>query len=137
MARVINLEDPLSDEDRKYLVDRCRWAQLAQADGLNSPKEAQRRAAARLTPDGSLAAPTVVLGGTPEVPQEPSGDPLADKPYEEWPHAALQEELKARQQEAMDAGMPEAEAKEKYKAGGKSAELVQRLKDDDATAPPL
>lgn len=135
MARVINLEEPLSTEDRQYLVDRCRWAQLAQADGLDSPKEAQRRAAQKLTPDGSLAAPTIVVGGPPPEPQEVTGDPLADKPYGEWPYKALQEELKVRQQIALEEGMPEAEAKEKYKAGGTQVELVQRLEDDDAAAP--
>jgi hypothetical protein len=130
MARVIDLTKPLNAEDRKYLQDRCRWKDIATADALESPQEAVQKAEEELTPDGSRAAPTVVVGGAPVSPAA-GDDPLADKPYSEWPYAALQEELKARQQEAIDAGVPVEEARETYKAGGKAPELVARLEADD------
>lgn len=134
MARKINLEEPLSAEDRRYLVDRCRWAQLALADGLGSPQEAQRQAeAARLkrpSPGPDPQPATVVTGGAPPEPTA-TGDDLDNKPYEEWPYTALQEELKVRKQEAVDAGMDADEANRLYAAGGKTSELVARLVADD------
>lgn len=132
MSRQIDLTKPLSDEDRKYLQDRCRWRDIATADALDSPQEAAQEAEKELSPDGSLAAPTVVAGGAPVVPQ--GGDPLEGVPYAEWPYKALQEELKARKVEALDTGMDQAEADELYKAGGTQTELVKRLEDDDARA---
>lgn len=133
MSRNIDLTQPLSDEDRKYLQDRCRWRDIATADALDSPQEAVKEAEEALAPDGSLAAPTVVAGGTPVVPPQ-GDDPLANLPYSDWPYRALQEELRARKAEALDNGMDQAEADELYKAGGTATELAARLDADDERA---
>lgn len=34
MSREVNLEQELSDRDRKYLEDRGRWSDIAAADGI-------------------------------------------------------------------------------------------------------
>jgi hypothetical protein len=34
MSRQIDITQPLSDEDRKYLEDRCEWSKLAQNEAL-------------------------------------------------------------------------------------------------------
>lgn len=141
MSREIDLTKELSAEDRQYLVDRDRWRALATADGHDDPERAKRDAVAANELTQTRRPPTVVTheavveeANQQQAAAQENADPLADKPYEEWPYSALQEELKARLQEALDAGMAEADARERYKAGGKQADLAQRLTDDDAVS---
>ena len=136
MAREIDLTKKLSDFDRQYLVDRDRWRDLALADGHEDIERAKRDAVERNDLTQGRRPPTLV--GEAAVVEEANAqqaqgpvDPLADKPYEEWPYKALQEELKVRKQEAVDAGMEQSEADELYKAGGAQADLVRRLEADD------
>lgn len=135
MSRKIDLSEPLSDEDRAYLVDRDRWRDLALADGHEDMDRAKREASEANDITQGRRPPTLV-GEAARVQAAnaeptPPADPLADLPYDQWPYKALQEEVKVRLQEALDAGVPEVEAREKFKAGGNTATLVKLLQDDD------
>lgn len=136
MSRKIDLTEPLSDEDRQYLVARDRWRDLALADGHEDVDRAKREASEANDITQGRRPPTVVgeaaivQAANEQAAQEPV-DPLADVPYSEWPYKALQEEIKVRLQLALDAGVPEVEAREKFKAGGNTATLVKILEDDD------
>lgn len=135
MSREIDLSKPLSDYDRQYLVDRDRWRDLALADGHEDIARAKREATEANDITQGRRPPTLVgeAARVQEANAAPApADPLADQPYSEWPYKALQEEIKARLQEALDAGVPEVEAREKFKAGGKQADLVKILEEDDA-----
>lgn len=131
MAREIDLTKPLSDEDRQYLVDRCRWSQLAQADELASAQEAQRAASEEHTPSTpSPQPPTTVVGGAPVEPTQGATSDEQD-PYEEWTYEELKAELDVRKQEALNEGMPTDEAGKLFSKGGSQKDLVARLYADD------
>lgn len=144
MSREINLEEPLSEEDRQYLVERDQWRKIAAADGHGDPERAKREASARWkerrSPSAAPPQPPTVLAGDLTTPPAGDGDgggdggSLDEKPYDEWPYKALQEELKVRKQEALGEGMEQAQADELYKAGGSQADLVKRLEEDDERA---
>jgi hypothetical protein len=135
MSRKIDLSEPLSDEDRAYLVERDRWRDLALADGHEDIDRAKREATEANDITQGRRPPTLVgeAARVQAANAEPSppADPLADLPYDRWTYKALQEEVKVRLQLALSDGMPEVEAREKFKAGGKAAELVKILEDDD------
>lgn len=141
MSRKIDLSEPLSDEDRQYLVERDRWRDLALADGHEDVDRAKREATEANDILQGRRPPTLV-GEAAIVQQanatadgaEPTGEE-EDLPYDQWTYKALQEEVKVRLQLALDDGMPEAEAREKYKAGGKATELVALLEKDDEENP--
>jgi len=138
MSREIDLTKPLTEDERQYLIDRDKWVMLARADGHDDVERAKREAVERNDITQGRRPPTLVgeqavvqqINAQMAVEQE-NPDPLADKPYDEWPYKALQEELKVRKQEALDAGMDQAQADELYKAGGAQADLVKRLEADD------
>ena len=135
MARAIDTSKPLSEDDRKYLIDRCMWTKLAEADEV-AASEAARTAAENAEVTQINHPETPVAGNAATTPQD-TGAPVEDddRPYEEWSYPELQAELKARRQEAVDGGMSEADAREKYSAGGSTEDLVRRLYEDDEANP--
>lgn len=136
MARKIDLTKTLSAEDRQYLVDRDRWHDLARADGHEDPAQARRDAEARRAAPSQPALPPTdpQAPAVQRVPEDQSVDTDEEEDYSAWTYQELQAELKDRRAAAIESGMSEAEADERYKAGGKQAELIKRLEADDASA---
>lgn len=145
MAREIDITKPLSDADRQYLIDRCAWhkldqnAQYVQDGELTPPGEVGE--AKDFTPPAQVPAPQPTVVGEQllvkqanEQAGQSTPDPLADKPYEEWPFDELKKELDARKADAVAAGMDEAEATKRYGKGGGQKDLIARLNADDEQA---
>lgn len=132
MARAIDTSKPLSEDDRQYLISRCMWGKLAEADKVAAEQAAATAVEGNTTEQVNLP-PTHVLGPQATTPtaQAPAGGD-EEAPYTEWTYSELQEELKVRRQEAIDGGMNEDEAKKLYSAGGSQADLIARLEEDDA-----
>lgn len=86
MSRQIPMDQPLSDEDRQYLLDRDRRDLIAHIDEMNSPAEADE-----------------------------SGDGDGDD-YDTWKKDDLVEEATKRELDA----------------SGTKAEIIARLREDDA-----
>lgn len=134
MARAIDTSKPLSADDRQYLIDRCMWAKLAEADEVEEA-QAAAQAAANASTEQTNRPPTHVLGPQATTPQTQETPGPEDDDYSTWSYTELQEELKVRRQEAINAGMSESDAKAKYSAGGSQADLIARLEADDAENP--
>ena len=134
MARTIDLSKPLSDDDRQYLVTRDRWRDLAEADGHNDPQRARQEAQEgyRRTQVASTVLSPTSPGQTPRVQEPDAGGDGDEPPYEEWTFEELKAELKDRKAEALESGMSENEAKERYSLGGSQKDLVDRLYADDS-----
>ena len=108
MSRDVPRDQPLTDEDRDYLMARGNEALVAQID--------------QMYPSDSGEEPA-------EADPEPGGEQV--KPYEEWTVADLQAEIDARNKAALEDN-PSAVAMSRT---GTKAELVARLKENDAQQP--
>ena len=136
MSREIDLSQPLSDEDRQYLIDRDRWRDLALADGHEDIARAQREATEANDITQGRRPPTVFgeqarvqAANADAAPTSDEGE--EDLPYEEWTFDELKNELDVRKADAVEAGMSEEEAKTLYSKGGGQKDLVARLYADD------
>ena len=127
MARHIDPDKPLSDEDRQWLTDWGRFAQIKEHDlrhGVESAPQPNGLLDALKGPQsgsdasGEQEEPENPLKGEPDSPgaQAPSGAPEGEEvDYEEMTVEELKEELGAR---------------ELSKSGNKQ-ELIERLQEDD------
>lgn len=124
MSRQIDLNQPLNEADRQYLLDRGREQQVFDNDARFS---------------GSSPVPYIpgtAVDQAPGVPGNPTQVPPAARaventedqavPYEKWTHDALQEEIRKRNE-----GRSE---EDRIKVSGRHAELVERLEQDDEDA---
>lgn len=138
MSRQLDFSKPLSDDDRKYALDRGMYAEV-RANDLEHAEESEvhdpagpeatgltgnepSRVADHQTPTGvGLAALTAnpgaktVVEAEKETPGPTAGAQKTGKDYNSWTVAELQQELENR---------------ELSKSGSK-AELVARLEEDD------
>lgn len=138
MSRNIDLTQPLSDEDRQYLMDRSRLRDIALADGLNPPvplpadsiadafgqhpdatdasagQNAQQAEGQQAQGSQDLASPATEH----QQDQEPDGDNYDDE--EAWPYDDLKEEIKER------------DASDKPALNSKREDLISWLRMDDA-----
>lgn len=121
MAREIDLTKALSEEDRKYLQDRCMWHKIAIADDAASAAEAQQAAVESHEVTTPPVRPETLVGQQAIVnaANETVEEDEEDLPYSEWDYKDLQAELKER-------GL---------NAGGSQADLVKRLEEDDEANP--
>jgi hypothetical protein len=137
MSREIDTSQPLSDEDRQYLLDRGKNQLVDQIDAEQGDSNAARRAAyipgmsidrAAGVPDTPSALPNTVMGGGDTDAEEDEGveedaDLTAEAVesadnYDTWMVEDLQEELRNRD-------LP---------VSGKKKELVARLREDDESS---
>lgn len=137
MSRTIDLTQPLSEDDREYLLARGREQHVFQNDAqFSDDLEARARGLyipgsaidlAEGVPGTPSADPTVVNGGGPAIPEEDPGldsdDLVSDDldseedNYETWTKEQLSEELENRE----------------LATTGKKDELIARLREDDAS----
>jgi hypothetical protein len=136
MSREIDLSKPLSDEDRQYLLDRNRLADIRRADGEDVPpgelpddsiqsmwpNDPRATGAVPVTDLPAAPLPGQVLSGVTGQPVAPVGSEATEPEdnYDDddaWSYRDLQEEAKGRN----------------LTASGSREELVQRLREDDAT----
>lgn len=135
MAREIDLTKPLSAEDRQYLVDRCAWSRIAQADQI-AADEAQAKAVEQneiTTPQPTPTATGAAALHAAQTAQEEqaASDDEEEAPYEEWSYDDLKAELDRRKQLELDGGMAQEEANKLFSKGGSQKDLVARLYADD------
>lgn len=127
MSREIDLSNPLSDEDRAYLLARGREQLVAQIDARRGDEEAAKLAhyvpgSAVDEADGvpetpGLAAPNVEAARSAEIVEEDDDvEAGTEDNYETWTNEQLREELDSRD----------------LQTSGKKKELVARLRADDA-----
>jgi len=109
VAREIPTNQPLSPEDREYLVARCRQSKIEQIDSQFPPSGSGESADAVNVEDAESES---------EVPAkifaQPVDQPLEDN-YDSWSVADLKRECSARH----------------LVQDGKKADLVIRLREDD------
>lgn len=138
MSRQIDLSQPLSDEDRQYLLDRGRLRDIAIADGENPPVPlpadsvadafGQHPEATDATrgqnpehPEGQQAQPNANLASPATEHQKAEGDEPDNYDDEEaWPYEDLKEEIKER------------DADDKPALNSKREDLISWLRMDDA-----
>lgn len=121
MSRTIDLTEPLSEEDRQYLLDRGREQQVFANDAkFSNDPEAIRRA---------LYIPGTSVDKAEGVPETPDGplddDGESEDNYETWTHDALQEEIRRRNAE------DDRDEEDHLAVSGNKAELIARLREDD------
>lgn len=133
MAREIDLSKPLSDEDRQYLVDRCAWSRIAQADQI-AADQAQAKAVEDNKIENPQPSPTRTgAAALAEAANASPGDDGGEEelPYEEWSFEDLKVELDRRKQLELNGGMSTEEANKLFSKGGSQKDLVARLYADD------
>ena len=131
MSRKVDLSKPLSDDDRQYLSDRCRWDDLREADA-NHPVPVERDPNTTPSSQDTSPAPQPADKGTQtaELPTKPlttdsvpaqadPGDEDVDNydDAEVWSYHDLQEEAKERKD---------------VSAAGSREDIVARLREDDS-----
>lgn len=152
MSKRIDLEKPLSPEDRQYLVDRNRLREVDENEarfGRNSGMSSEQRSAriaeleselatlrqeqaieenpnvfqTRAGIGGGLKDNTNVDGKRPEgAPADPTDDYETDN---RWTAGALKKELERRNAERAEAKL------EPLSTSGNKSELIERLRMDD------
>jgi hypothetical protein len=114
MSRDIDLTRPLSEADRQYLVDRCRWSDIEEADGV------------------SVAPPANVFGATDPTPEQNAASVVEEVDeevaYDEMTVADLKAELDARKEDAVDDDERAALA---YGSKENKEDLIKRLEAHD------
>lgn len=130
MSMEVDLSTPLTDEERKYLMERGKYADVERVDNLHGGETPDEL----LAGDGTGAQPVSVLTSDQmatrkerllaelraiEEAEQASDDSVGDDgdvpPYESWKAAELKKELKARN----------------LSQSGSQDELVARLYEDD------
>ena len=131
MSRKVDLSGPLSDDDRQYLVDRCRWDDLREADASHPvPAERDPNSTPPATDTPAVLYPTDSGTLTAELPTKPLPDVSMPAPAETvvddddnyddedvWSYNDLQQEAKDRKG---------------VSAAGSRQDIVARLREDDA-----
>lgn len=130
MSRKIDLGKPLTDEEHQYLVDRCRWDDLAEAGRATGPVPRDPNSTPSAVDAPLLSHPADVGTQNAELPTTPlptDSVPVEADPDDEgdnyddtevWSYSDLQHEAKGR-----DADI---------KTTGPREELVARLRKDDS-----
>jgi len=133
MSMVVDLNTPLTDEERAYLSMRGRYADIQRVDALHGseaqplgdgdgtgPKhQALTTSEARAERRQAILEELRLLEAADGNPDDDTEtDPNAVAPYEEWTHKELDAELKRRD----------------LAKGGNVQEKAQRLYDDDAAS---
>lgn len=140
MSREVDLDQPLSEEDRQYLQDRGKHADIrANDERFGGPVEEDEEAldnkimdleeqaavlrarkaalvAAREQEEAGVTDRTVVNGEGGDEPDDDYDDPA-------WTKAKLQAEIEKRNEDRDDDG--------KMSSAGTKAQLVERLRADD------
>lgn len=160
MSREIDLTKPLSDEDRKYLEDRCRWRDIAIADEgsdpgpslpddsivgsqENSPNAEPAHAGAQ-NPEPVLAPEAALLVGSGTEPPTPpadgadggdaTGNPDADGADTEPDDEDEGDNYDDEEAWTFQDLRTEATGRPGVSAGGSRADIIARLREDDARA---
>ena len=125
MSRQIDLTQPLTDADRQYLVDRCRWEDLRLADADHPVPEGRHPNTTPSAVDTPTAlSPADVGTQNAELPAKPlpesSTEAEADTEdnyddAEVWSYSDLQAEAKSRS----------------VSAAGPREDVVARLREND------
>ena len=125
MSRQIDLTQSLTDEDRQYLVDRCRWEDLRLADEEHPVPEDRHPNTTPTAVDTPTALnPADVGTQNAELPAKPLPDDSVDAVAEwddnyddagAWSYSDLQGEAKSRN----------------VSAAGPREDVVARLREDD------
>lgn len=120
MSRQVDLTKDASDEDRQWLMDRARYADLAQLDNLTIQQVQAKEAADHREDDEVIFTPVSPYdkhvranAGTATPASEHAGGD-----YDGWNKAQLQDEAERRD-------LPRS---------GSKADLVERLQEHDADA---
>jgi hypothetical protein len=152
MSKRIDLGKPLSPEDREYLMNRGRAAEVAdnegrfgRTSGMTMEQRADRiaelegelaglRAEQEREANPNLASPTSIASGgvkdnTVVDGETPAGAPVSPEDnYEKhpvWTVSKLVDELKERNRDRAEAKQPP------LSLTGTKAELIERLREDD------
>lgn len=130
MSREINMDGPLSDEDRAYLLHRGQDAKVEFLDAVHGsegeepprPEDFKPESAGDRPPGSPETPPLLTMGDADTIGDidqsgyEQSEGGVQEAPYKDWTVAELKDELKERE-------LP---------VSGNHQALVARLEEDDA-----